>query len=135
VGEFSITPEVVQSGAETLGVASEAIYEAMNTLANDSGTLEGSAEAAGFTGIAECIKAAQVWESDYIAVHRADIEDAATAAAISAASSEEVDYYASSMFEQYAGSYFPEGRTSPAPERPLLDPSSQMPRGGESVAV
>jgi hypothetical protein len=54
---------------------------------------------------------------------------------VSAASSEEVDNYVSSMFDQYTDSYFPEGRDSPAPVRPDPDPSSQMPRGGENVAV
>ncbi|MBO3733127.1 hypothetical protein [Glycomyces niveus] len=135
MGEFSISPEIVQSGAETLGAASEEIYRAMNTLAEASGKLEGTAEAGGFAGIAECVQAVQLWESDYIAVHRADIEDAALCAAVSAASSEEVDTYVSSMFSEYADSYFPEGRTTPAPERPAPDPSTQMPRGGESVAV
>lgn len=135
VGEFSISPEEVESGATTLFAASETIYTAMKVLADESSKLEGSAEAAGFTGIAECVQAAQVWESDYIAVHRADIEDAAMSAAVSAASSEEVDNYVSSMFDQYADSYFEDGRKSPAPVRPDPESSSQMPRGGESVAV
>lgn len=135
MSEFSITAEAVRSGAETLFAASEAIYTSMNTLSEKSDELQGSIEAAGFTGIAECLQASQVWESDYIAVHRADIEDAAMSAAVSAESSEEVDNYVSSMFDQYADSYFPDGRTVPVPERPGPDPSAQMPLGGERMAV
>lgn len=135
MGEFSITAEQVRSGAETLFLVSEEIYNAMNTLAQVSDPLDCSAEAAGFAGIAECIQAVQIWESDYITVHRADIEDAAMSAAVSAASTEEVDGYVSSMFDQYADSYFPEGRNVPAPVRPDAEASSLMPRDGESVAV
>jgi hypothetical protein len=135
MGEFSITAESIETGARTLFTASELIYGAMSTLSKDMGSLEGSAEAAGFSGIAECVQASQIWESDYIAVHRADIEDAAMSAAVSAASSEEVDNYVSSMFDQHTDTYFPEGRDSPVPVRPDPDPSSQMPRGSESVAV
>lgn len=135
MGEFSISPEEVASGARTLFAASEAIYEAMKILSDDTSKLENSAEAAAFSGIAECVQAAQLWDSDYIAVHRADIEDAAMAAAVSAASSEEVDGHVSSMFDQYADTYFPDGRSVPAPVRPAPDPSAQMPRDGESVAV
>lgn len=135
MSEFSISPEEVSAGAEVLFAASDALYAAMKVLADESGKLDGSAEVAGFSGIAECLQAAQVWESDYIPAHRADIEDAAMSAAVSAASSEEVDNYVSSMFDQYADSYFEDGRESPAPVRPDPNPSSQMPRGGESVAV
>lgn len=135
VGDFSISADQVRVGVELLFAASEAIYAAMNTLAADTGGLEGSAEAVAFSGIAECVQAAQLWESEYIALHRLDIEDAAMSAAVSAESSEEVDSYVSSMFDQYAGSYFPDGRTVPAPERPAPAPSVVMPRDGESVAM
>lgn len=134
MSEFSISPEEVSAGAEVLFAASEALYDAMKILADESDKLDGSAEAAGFPGIAECLQAAQVWESDYIPTHRADIEDAAMSAAVSAASSEEVDNYVSSMFDAYADSYS-EGRNAPAPVRPDPDPSAQLSRGGESVAV
>jgi hypothetical protein len=135
MGEFSITAESVETGAKALFTASESIYEAMSTLSSQAGELEGSAEAGGFTGVAECVQAAQIWESNYVAVHRADIEDAAMSAAVSASSSEEVDGYVSSMFDQYSDSYFPEGRNFPAPVRPDPDPSVRMARDGESVAV
>jgi hypothetical protein len=133
LSEFSITPEMVRSGAQTLFTASEEIYSAMRALADDSDGLEGGAETAGFTGIAEALKASRLWESDYIAAHRADIEDTAMLAAVSAESSEEVDGHVASAFDRYADSYFPEGRTAPAPERPA--PAAHAPRGGESVAV
>lgn len=135
MSEFSISGDEVRSGAEDLFASSDAIYGAMNTLAEESDKLDGSPEAAGFAGIAEALQAARLWESDYIAVHRADIEDTAMFAAVCAESTEEVDGYTAAMFDQYADAYFPEGRTSPAPERPGPDPSDQMPRGGESVAV
>ncbi|THV40638.1 hypothetical protein [Glycomyces buryatensis] len=135
MSEFNIEPEAVRAGAEAMFAASEAIYEAMNTLVQESSPLEGSAEAVEFVGIAECVQAVQVWETDYIAVHRADIEDLAMSAAISAETSAEADGDISSAFDQYADSYFPDGRTAPAPERPAPDPSTQMPVNGESVAV
>ncbi|MEU6860396.1 hypothetical protein AB0B28_16185 [Glycomyces sp. NPDC046736] len=135
MGDFSISADQVRAGVELLFSASEAIYNAMNSLASDTGGLEGSAEAAAFAGIAECIQASQIWESEYIALHRLDIEDAAMSAAVSAESSEEVDTYVSSMFDQYADSYFPDGRNAPAPERPAPNPSVVMPRDGESVAM
>lgn len=133
MSEFGITPDMVRSGAQTLFTASEEIYGAMRTLAEDSGGLEGGAETVGFTGIAEALKASRRWESDYIAAHRADIEDMAMLAAVSAESGEEVDGHVASLFDEYADSYFPEGRTVPAPERPA--PAAPAPRDGASVAV
>lgn len=135
MGKFSIDAESVRSGAEILFAASDLIYEAMNTLATDTAKIAGGAESDGFVGIAECVEAAQLWDAKYIAVHRADIEDAAMSAAVSAESSEEVDYVTASMFEQYAENYFENGRNSPTPERPAPDPSAQMPRDGESAAM
>ncbi|WP_100448054.1 hypothetical protein [Glycomyces xiaoerkulensis] len=133
MSDFSIRPEEVRSGATALFDASEAIYEAMNTLAEDSSALEGTPEATEFTGIAECLKAAEVWESDYIAVHRADIEETAKFAAVCAETGEEVDDYGATMFDQYADVYL-DDRTAPSPERPGPDPAAQIPRG-ESLAV
>lgn len=131
---FSIDPEVVRTGTDALFDASDQIYDAMNKLAGESDKLEGSPEAAGFTGIAECLEASQVWETKYIAVLRADIEDTAMLAAVCLESNEDVDSLISSTFEQYADEYY-DGRTSPVPERPGPDPSAQMPRDGESVVV
>ncbi|RRR99131.1 hypothetical protein [Glycomyces terrestris] len=134
MSEFSISPEHVRAGAQALFAVSEAIYESMKLVADDTAKLDGTVEAAGFTGISECIEASRAWEGDCIAVHRADIEELAMNAAVCAETSQEVDGDVSSAFGQYTDAYFPDGRTAPAPERPGPDPSAQLPRG-ERVAV
>ncbi|MCH7232973.1 hypothetical protein L0U85_19250 [Glycomyces sp. L485] len=139
MSEFSIEPEEVRGAAETMFEVSDEIYEKMRTVGDAAAALEGSADTVEFTGIAEVLQASEIWECDYIATHRADIEDLAEFLTVHAETSIENDKYVASMFDRYATSddfpFDPDYRTAPPAERPAPDPADQMPRGGESLAV
>lgn len=126
-----VEPEQITAAAGSMFTASEALYVSVKNVADECGKLD----AAEFTGIAEIMEAARLWMDDYVAVHRSDIEDFAMFLAVHAETMVEVDEYAATDFDQYAGEFSEFRGDAPAPVRPGPDPEDQMPRDGLSVAV
>ncbi|MBO3735831.1 hypothetical protein [Glycomyces niveus] len=132
---FNLDPEMIDNVATGIFTLSEDLYSNMNLVVVDSDGLEGSVDTAAFTGVAEVLQAVGKWGEEFVPTHRHGIEEFAGYLVVAIRSTEEIDDYVSSEFDQYADQ-FPRSADVPAPALPSPDPADAVPvPGGLDVAV
>jgi hypothetical protein len=132
---FNLDPEAIDKVATGIFTLSEELYGNMSLVVNDSDDLSGSVDTAQFTGVAEVLEAVGKWGDELIPTHRFRIEEFAGYLVVAVRSTEEIDDYVSSEFDQYADQ-FPRNADIPAPALPAPEPADAVPSpNGLDVAV
>jgi hypothetical protein len=132
---FTLNSEEVDAVATEMFALSEDLFGSMKTVVDNADSLAGTVDTAEFTGVNEVREAVGKWSDEFIPTHRVKIEEFAGYLVVAVRSTEEIDDYVSSEFDQYADQ-FPRNADIPAPALPAPDPADAVPvAGGLDVAV